>query len=180
MKECDSERQTSQACTYIPHQYSPLSEMRVCLCVCICIHHVTLLDKVLHISYKGFFKTLLFKSSSPSISTKQVNFGFAKALVNMSAMLLPVSMYFKLIFLSSTASLMKWYLRSICFIHKWNLLSLARSSDPWLSPETVSDLISPPMILLTNVCSYIASFPACMSATYSDSVLDKAICTISA
>ena len=83
-----------------------------------------------------------------------------------------VSTYFTWIFPSSTASWMKWYHRSMCFVLAWNLLSFASAMAPWLSHEMVSGFSSP-QISFIELLSQIPSLAACICTTYSASVLDS-------
>ena len=73
----------------------------------------------------------------PNDSMNLVNFGLSRGLVNMLETLSSVSTYFTWILPSSTASWMKWYCRSMCFVLAWNLLSFASAMAPWLLHEMV-------------------------------------------
>ena len=89
-----------------------------------------------------------FISSNPSIETKRVNLTLASGFVKMSATLSPDGKCFILTFSSSTASLIKWYRRSMCLVRKWNLLPFERAMADWLSDRIVSGPFCFPLILL--------------------------------
>ena len=112
---------------------------------------------------------------SPSISTKRRNFNFASGLVKISDVLSSVGMYMTSIFLSSTASRMKWYRMSICLVRAWNLLSLDNAIAPWLLQLIVNGASCKPRISFRKLRNHKASLAAWVCAIYSASVLDNAI-----
>ena len=138
-------------------------------------HDDMLLCKIVDFFVIAFYcSSFLPNAFSPSFLTNSSNLGCTRGFMNMSVTFSEVGMYLTRILLSSTASQMKWYLRSMCFVHKWNLLSLANAIAPWLSHSMVSGPLEFPCISLTKFQSQIASLAACVCTTYSASVLDSA------
>ena len=102
----------------------------------------------------------------PNNSTNLQNLVFTNGFMKMSAGLSSVGMYTTDTFPSSTASLMKWYRTSICFVREWNLLSFDNAIASWLSQLIVICGSGTPRSSLTKVHSHSASFAVWAWAIY--------------
>ena len=93
----------------------------------------------------------------PNNSMNFQNLAFANGFVKISVGLSSVGTYTTDTFPSSTASQMKWYRTSICFVREWNLLSFDSAIAPWLLELIVIAQVGWLWISLTKVRSHSAS-----------------------
>jgi hypothetical protein len=111
----------------------------------------------------------------PRSSRNLSNLFVASDLVNMSAIMSEVGQYFRVMWPEETVWRIKWKWTSMCLVRPWKVESDESWIAPWLSQNKVVGIEKEKTQAssVRNLWIQRMSFEACVSATYSVSVLDK-------